>query len=194
MKISQEYREANGFTPEKIVDTMMAFYQKIDALSVQITENLKQQGIELKCRPGCCGCCRDELTMTQAEAAVIRKLFPNIGLEKAHEKGCCPFLDEAGLCRIYAARPYICRTHGLPMRSFISAKDAEEMGIPVGDSDQENFEIRDICDENDDLMDVMELPDSSCWTQGVAEAQIAAMDLCTFGKSERVKMRSFFGE
>ena len=192
MKISEEYRRANGFTPEMIADTMMAFYDAVDARCEEILANLKASGITLKCRAGCCGCCSDGLSMTQAEASVIRKLFPDIGKELPHAEGACPFLDASGLCRIYRARPYICRTHGLPMRSLISAEEASEMGIACDGSGQEAYEARDICEENESLADIMELPDESCWTVGVAEAKIAAMDLCTYGESKRIPMRNFF--
>ena len=36
MKVSDAYREANGFTPEKIADVMIGFYEKIDARSEEI--------------------------------------------------------------------------------------------------------------------------------------------------------------
>lgn len=192
MKVSQEYKEANGLTPEKIAETMMTFYRAVDAHSQEILERLKEHGIELNCHAGCCRCCRDELSMTQAEAAVIRKYFPKIGQEKAHAVGACAFLDENGLCRIYEARPYICRTHGLPMRSWISAQEAVEMGLASDDEVQEECEVRDICDVNENCLDIMEIPDDACWTVGVAEAKIVAMDLCTFGECNRVFMRSFF--
>ncbi len=173
----------------------MAFYEKIDERCEVVVKRLSASGHVLKCRAGCCGCCRDELTMTQAEAAVIRRLFPDIGKEKAHGEGACPFLDEAGLCRIYAARPYICRTHGLPMQILISASEASEMGIEVPEVSEESdasFELRDICEENTETVDVMGLSEEEMWNGSVAEAQIAAMDLCTYGESVRISMRSFF--
>ena len=194
MKVSDAYREANGFTPEKIADVMIGFYEKIDARSEEISQALEQSGQKLHCCPGCCGCCRDGLTMTQAEAAVIRKLFPDIGKEAPHAEGACPFLDDAGLCRIYRARPFICRTHGLPMRYFMTLREALEMSvideIPELHSEDEKIELRDICELSD--LDVMALPDEHCWISEIAEAQLAAMDACTFGEAPRISMRSFF--
>ncbi|MBR4986154.1 MAG: YkgJ family cysteine cluster protein [Proteobacteria bacterium] len=194
MKVSDAYREANGFTPEKIADVMIGFYEKIDARCAEIERRIEREGVKLNCRPGCCGCCRDGLTMTQAEAAVIRKQFPDIGKALPHPQGACPFLDDDGLCRIYSARPYICRTHGLPMRYFLTLADALEMGmieaIPEDHSPDQKIELRDICELN--TLDVMDLPEEACWASEIAEAQLAAMDACTFGDAPRVEMRSFF--
>ena len=194
MKISDAYREANGFTPEKIADVVIGFYEKIDARSAEIERKLEAGGQKLHCHPGCCGCCRDGLSMTQAEAVVIRKLFPDIGSAEPHPAGACPFLDDDGLCRIYRARPFICRTHGLPMRYLMTLRDALEMGVvetmPEGHSEDEKIELRDIFELSS--LDVMALPEADCWTSEIAEAQLAAMDACTFGDAPRVSMRSFF--
>ena len=194
MELSQEYKESHGFTPEKIADTMMAFYEKIDALSARIESQLAANGMKLACRAGCCNCCRDDLTVTRAEAAVIRKLFPNIGKEKPHEIGACAFLDEKGLCRIYAARPYVCRTHGLPLHLSIPRDEAIELGMVRSEDAPEDAEIefRSICELNRDHVDVEALPGGMVLASEIAETQLGLMELCTFGDSERIAMRSFF--
>lgn len=189
MKVSKAYRVAHGLTPDRIADTMIAWYRRIDEMSDTIVAQLKARGLELACRAGCCGCCRDDLSMTQAEAAVIRKLFPDIGLEKPHPVGSCPFLDENGLCRIYAARPYICRTHGLPMQIIFTRDDARDFGI---ETDKEVVEVRDICANSAEIVDVMAIPASACWNGKTAELQLATMEMCTFQEDVRVPMRDFF--
>ncbi|MBO4351122.1 MAG: YkgJ family cysteine cluster protein [Proteobacteria bacterium] len=195
MNVSQKYKEEHGFTPEKIADTMLALYARIDARSAEIEAKLAEKGIKLHCHAGCHHCCLDLLTVTQSEAAVIRKLFPNIGKEKPHAAGACAFLDDNGLCRIYAARPYICRTHGLPMRTVASYWEAVEMGVieesPDADT-EESFELRDICEFSEDAVDVENLEDACCWTSDVAESQLGMIELCTFGEEKRIPMRSFF--
>lgn len=195
MNVSQKYKEAHGFTKEKIADTMLALYARIDARSAEIESKLAEKGIKLHCHAGCHSCCLDHLTVTQSEAAVIRKLFPNIGKEKPHAAGACAFLDEKGLCRIYAARPYICRTHGLPMRTEVSYWEAVEMGVieesPDADT-EESFELRDICELSEDAVDVENLADECCWSSDVAESQLGMIELCTFGEGKRIPMRSFF--
>lgn len=194
MDISEEFRQSHGFTPEKIADTVMAFYEKIDALCADIENRLAEKGLKLSCRAGCCHCCQDNLTMTHAEAAVIKKLFPNIGGEKPHSVGACPFLDDSGLCRIYAARPYVCRTHGLPMHLSVPKNEAVSLGMvdPEDIPDDAEVEFRSICDLNQDNIDVESLPDNMVLTSEIAETQLGLMELCTFGNAGRVSMRAFF--
>ena len=69
--VSREFKEQNGFVPEKIAKTMALFYEQIDALAAKVEENFEAHGACARCRPGCCACCIDDLTITQAEAAVI---------------------------------------------------------------------------------------------------------------------------
>lgn len=194
MDISEEYKEQHGFTPEKIADTMMAFYEKIDALSTRIESQLAEHGMKLTCHAGCCACCRDELTVTRAEAAVIRKLFPTIGKEKPHAPGACAFLDDRGLCRIYAARPYVCRTHGLPLHLSIPRDEAIELGMinPEDVPEDAEIEFRSICELNHEHIDVEALPNGMVLSSEIAETQLGLMELCTFGEEKRIPMRSFF--
>ena len=176
MELSEEYKKSHGLTPELVADTLIAFYQKVDQECLRIQDKLKESNICLNCKPGCCHCCQDDLTMTPAEAAVIKKLFPQMVHEKPHAKGACPFLDDRGLCRIYAARPYICRTHGLPLR-WTSEQDDEQ---------------RDICEINESCADILNLPLDSCWNSDTAEMQLSLINLCTFGDYDRIRMRDLF--
>ena len=194
MNVSSEYKKEHGFTPEKIADTVIAFYEKIDALSAHIEAQLAEKGMKLACKAGCCHCCRDDLTLTQAEASVIRKLFPNIGKEKPHASGACAFLDDKGLCRIYAARPYVCRTHGLPLHLVVPRDEAVELGMvnPEDVPEDAEIEFRSICEVNRDRVDVEALPGGMVFASDIAETQLGLMELCTFGESGRVTMRSFF--
>lgn len=195
MAITEEYKRANGMTPESIADTMIGFYARIEAQIASVESALLKSGLRLCCRKGCSGCCRDGLTMSEAEASVIRKLYPKIGLEVAHEPGACPFLDEAGACRIYEARPYICRTHGLPMRWFEDAEERLDTAdeTPSENDDIEDVEVRDICEINAEVIDVLELLPEQCWNVGIPETQLALMNMCTFGEdTKRITMRSFF--
>ena len=176
MHISEEYKQSHGMTPEKIADTMLDFYARVDSACEGIVKTLAQQGHTLKCMAGCCQCCINDLSITKAEAAVIEKLFPAFRSLNPHPSGACPFLDDHGLCRIYAARPYICRTHGLPMRWLDETSQTEE---------------RDICFLNDDI-DILSLEPTSCWTSQTAEIQLSILNIATFGDAERIPMRSFW--
>lgn len=72
-------------------------------------------GEHLACRPGCCGCCVN-LSVFAVELYSIAGQLAQAGIgEVAFDlRATCGWLDK-GLCRIYAARPIICRTHGLPV-------------------------------------------------------------------------------
>ena len=78
---------------------------------------------QMACRPGCASCCR-QISVSAIEALVLWRALQDLpsGVAAAHREAAtaavaaevCPLL-EGGLCRLYAARPLICRTHGLPL-------------------------------------------------------------------------------
>ena len=80
-------------------------------------------GAHLACRAGCDGCCR-HITLFPVEAAALATALDDLPGEEADRirararnaspDGACPLLEN-GLCLLYAARPIICRTHGLPL-------------------------------------------------------------------------------
>ena len=73
------------------------------------------------CRAGCDACCRADLTVWGVEAASLREAFGGLAastrasvVDRARRGLTCVFRDpDAGTCDVYAARPLICRTHGL---------------------------------------------------------------------------------
>jgi len=94
--------------------------RRVDGLCRVAGERLAGQ---LTCRKGCDACCR-HLSLCAVEAAVLAKAVATLPPEQrgrllerarcATEDGPCPLLEEHA-CLIYAARPIICRTHGLPL-------------------------------------------------------------------------------
>jgi hypothetical protein len=73
---------------------------------------------DLRCRKGCCDCCRLE-GVSALEAAVLLAGCRELGIsgERAADdqqdpRIFCPFLRQ-GECLVYRYRPLICRTHGL---------------------------------------------------------------------------------
>jgi Fe-S-cluster containining protein len=106
------------------------------------------------------------------EAAVIRE---NHGAllehESPHPPGACAFLDESGACRIYADRPYVCRTQGLPLRWM-----------------EDDHEARDVCALNLMNRDLAELPAAACWTIGPVENKLAELQ----PDRRRVALRELF--
>jgi Fe-S-cluster containining protein len=145
-------------------------HEVVDELAGKVAD---QNAERLQCRAGCSDCCTDGLTVFSIEADVIRKHHAAL-LEQgeAHPPGACAFLDTEGHCRIYAQRPYVCRTQGLPLRWL-----------------EEDFEARDICPKNaDGEPPLEELAADACWTLGPFEQRLAAQQ----PNGERVALRSLF--
>lgn len=132
---------------------------------------VRHRGI-LQCRAGCSACCVDGLTVFDAEAQRIQREFADVLQESPGPVGGCAFLDLEGRCRVYAARPYVCRTQGLPIRWFD--------GEPVA-------EYRDICELNDDGQ-LTDLEPEDCWLIGPTEHSLAELRR----SNERVPLRGLF--
>ena len=82
------------------------------------------------CRAGCSGCCSHHLSVFEVEAAVVRQAVQSlpagtreilVQLAEAAmasttrgKSAVCPLLVDRR-CAVYAARPIICRTQGLPL-------------------------------------------------------------------------------
>ncbi len=172
------------------LDEAVDYAARLHALVDELTEPLRRRHAgRLACRAGCAGCCQDGLTVFAVEAELIRRRHGALlagGLP--HEAGACAFLDEAGRCRIYADRPYVCRTQGLPLRW---AEEAAEGGA---------VERRDICPLNDGrdeaggarFLPVELLAPEDCWTLGPVEARLRAVQVAASGGADRVALRALF--
>ena len=94
--------------------------EKVDTLCRHITETFPDQ---IACGPGCDGCCR-HLSLFPVEAtnlALALAELPTAEAARIREQVAvgrdgdpCPLLADR-LCLLYASRPLICRTHGLPI-------------------------------------------------------------------------------
>ena len=134
----------------------------------------------LACRRGCTSCCVDGLTVFEVEAEPIRRIHAALlATGVPHEEGACAFLDDEGACRIYAERPYVCRTQGLPLR-WVEERD----GHPV--------ELRDTCPLNDLAGPIEELPAEDCWTLGPVEERLAKLQLAASPSAPRTLLRALF--
>jgi hypothetical protein len=136
----------------------------------------------LRCEHGCTECCRDGLTVFALEAEAIRAAHPELlARGRPHRPGRCAFLDaESGACRIYAERPYVCRTQGLPLRWF----DAGPDGVAV--------ELRDICARSEAGEPLETLPGEDCFVLGPCEGRLAALQRQFDGSLRRVPLRALF--
>lgn len=106
----------------------------------------------LTCGPGCADCCRRELTVTSVEAARIAHLLASMPASqreaiaaRADRGEPCAALDEEGRCSVYAARPLVCRSHGLPLR-FEEPSASGRRSLPVLDVCPLNFKGRDLAE------------------------------------------------
>jgi uncharacterized protein len=116
---------------------------KVDAFFARVSE---RHGADMQCASGCADCCHVELTITEIEAAAIRALVaswpaarraalapgaaPGAPEARAAAPGApearaaaptprlerCAGLDATDRCKIYDARPLVCRSHGVPIR------------------------------------------------------------------------------
>jgi uncharacterized protein len=105
-----------------------ALVEKVDAFSAGVHA---RRAASMACRPGCSACCQVELTVCDVEAAQVREGLRALDVvardslrarldpaedEPAENGGPCVMLGDDGRCAIYAARPLVCRTQGLPLR------------------------------------------------------------------------------
>lgn len=150
-----------------------ALHRTVDGLVQPLAAGL---GDRLMCRRGCTACCVDDLTVFEVEAALICDRHADVLAGAAAPLGACAMLGASGQCRVYASRPYVCRTQGLPLRWA-------EAGA----------ERRDICPLNDEKGDLLALPAADCWTIGPVEQRLAAAQArAAGGEGARVALRSLF--
>lgn len=108
---------------------------KVDAFFARV---VVRHGTDMQCATGCSDCCHVRLTVTAAEAAAIRDEVARWPAEQrrnladAGPVDRCAALDAAGRCKIYAARPLVCRSHGVPIRM-------RQGGLPVIQACHRNF-------------------------------------------------------
>lgn len=101
------------------LENYQALVGKVDNLCATVQREFAEQ---ISCRAGCSGCCR-EITLFPVEAAALLAALAALSSDTLAKialpattdgGGSCPLLAD-GLCLVYAHRPIICRTHGLPL-------------------------------------------------------------------------------
>ncbi|HIJ78411.1 MAG: YkgJ family cysteine cluster protein [Desulfobulbaceae bacterium] len=125
----------------------MAEYDALEQrLSTHISELSKILSAGLHCTAGCTDCCM-AFSILAVEADRISKAFKKLPeptrrqiagqAKKDTEK--CPLLID-GLCTVYAQRPIICRTHGLPLAYINEEQQAIEVSVcPLNFSPEYQF-------------------------------------------------------
>jgi Fe-S-cluster containining protein len=154
-------------------------HERIDVRAGELALHHAQR---LRCKRGCDACCLDGLTVIPIEAERIRSSHEALLRDGTpHPPGACAFLGSEGECRIYADRPYVCRTQGLPLRWF----SEDESG--------EIRELRDICPLNSEGPALETLPEESCWLIGPAELELANLQAEIRDPDEsRIALRALF--
>lgn len=162
------------------VRNLPQLYQIVDARAAQLEQI---HAARLHCGRGCSACCVDDLTVFEVEARSIQTHYAELLRDGVpHPVGACAFLATDGSCRIYAHRPYVCRTQGLPLRWLEEDEMSEEV-----------YELRDICPLNEAGPPVEELPAEDCWTLGPAEETLAHLQAQINAKElRRVALRDLF--
>lgn len=165
------------YTPE-ILQALKQFYA---ALDTHIHSLEKKNASRINCKKGCFSCCKDDLEVFGIEAAFI--LQNEMELLKSGTPaavGACAFLDTEGACRIYESRPFVCRTHGVPIAYLQEDEEGE-------------FELRDICPLNEAGEPLEELQEEKIFQNTPWEEKLAMLQLMADqGKMEREKLRSLF--
>jgi uncharacterized protein len=116
-------------TPTPDADALLARLR--DQADTLFDKTLTRYRDEMTCRAGCFGCCQGGLTVSPLEArdlaAALRALPAPLSARlrdhltayaaatDADTLAYCALLID-GQCAAYAARPLICRTHGMPIR------------------------------------------------------------------------------
>jgi uncharacterized protein len=94
------------------------FINELEAEAGRIEASIGAAGRPgVPCRPGCAECCLP-LTVFPIEAAAILDGRDLLAVEPADQAGAgqaCAFLRPDRSCAIYPARPFLCRTRGIPV-------------------------------------------------------------------------------
>ncbi|MHB8223243.1 MAG: YkgJ family cysteine cluster protein [Desulfurivibrionaceae bacterium] len=122
------------------------YHQLLAALDTEIARIGEMHGATLSCGPGCASCCL-AFSVLPIEAACLREAIDalpiasqeqlNRNLAEGDER--CPLLID-DLCSVYAARPVICRTQGLPLAYVDEEREAIEISAcPLNFPDEYAF-------------------------------------------------------
>jgi len=119
----------------RAVSRLEELARKVDAFFARVSV---RHATDMQCATGCSDCCHVRLSVTAAEAAAIRGHVTTWSpaqrrdLASAGPADRCAALDPAGRCKIYEARPLVCRSHGVPIRMRAG-------GLPVIHACHRNF-------------------------------------------------------
>jgi Fe-S-cluster containining protein len=111
---------------DDLFDEYLAVVARVDAAVADATV---RAGDALVCARGCHSCCAPGLSVLPVEAERIARHHETHAVVAGPRGDRCVFLDGDGACQIYEARPLLCRTHGLALRT----RQAPERGLKIID-------------------------------------------------------------
>jgi hypothetical protein len=118
---------------------------KVDAFFARVAS---RHAADMDCNTGCADCCHQRLSITGVEASAIVAHVRAMDADARAELAAlaarpidpadarCAALGDDDRCRIYAARPIVCRSHGAPIRM------RDPRSLPVVTSCHRNFTAR----------------------------------------------------
>jgi len=150
------------------------YHQLLAALDTEIVRIGEIHGATLSCGPGCASCCR-AFSVLSIEAACVQEAIAS--LDKARQERLsrnlaegddrCPLLID-DLCSVYAARPVICRTQGLPLAYVDEERQAIEVSAcPLNFPDDYDFAPESLLFMDGFNARLAELNRTWCHTQGL---------------------------
>jgi uncharacterized protein len=105
-----------------IIEPFAAYKKFISDINTQVDKYVALHRPYLRCTKGCSACCID-FNILPVEYFYIQQTLENEGFDvenfepENQDDSRCVFLKNH-CCSIYQVRPYICRTHGLPLISM----------------------------------------------------------------------------
>jgi uncharacterized protein len=111
-------------TRDDLAATLVQLRRRVDA---HFDAALTRTPAAFRCAEGCSACCEARFSVFAVEAAPIRQALARLGQsdpalrarirdqadDPAHQHHCALLVDAR--CTVYAERPLICRSHGLPI-------------------------------------------------------------------------------
>ena len=141
-----------------VLDNYNVLLQKTDEKSMEITTRYQEK---IRCGKGCHSCCLHGLTVNGLERENIRQhLIANPALvvkveanarANPHKGQRCTFLDADGACLVYEARPIVCRSHGVPLKTALDPDatvhiSSSEMHLSVCPLNFSDMNLKDVGD------------------------------------------------
>jgi len=151
------------------------YHQLLAALDAEIARIGEIHAAALSCGPRCASCCL-AFSVLPIEAACLREAVAalppatqdRLGRNLAAGNDRCPLLIDE-LCSVYAARPVICRTQGLPLVYVDAEREAIEVSAcPLNFSDDFAFAPKHLLFMDEFNAILSELNRAWCRKQGLA--------------------------